>query len=151
MTIPAEWRRLRPVTVAVFVKVFDGIVLATDSATTFELQNGSHQVYNNANKIFHLHRRLPVAAMTWGLGNIGSASIATLAKDLRRRFMGRDPEAEDWVLGPHDYTIKLVAHRLVDMFYDELYVTEHPEDAETRPELGMLVEGYSACERQAEA
>src|SRR4051794_25730890 len=54
-------------TVAVVVKVFDGIVVAADSATTLPLANGSAQVYNNANKIFHLHRRLPLAAMTWGL------------------------------------------------------------------------------------
>jgi hypothetical protein len=49
------------------IKVHDGLVLATDSAMTVQLQDGSHQVYNNADTIFNLHRRLPVAAMTWGL------------------------------------------------------------------------------------
>ncbi|MDP9398460.1 MAG: hypothetical protein M3P96_11865 [Actinomycetota bacterium] len=58
-------------TVAVVVQVFDGIVLATDSATTFTLQGGGAQVYNNANKIFHLHRRLPIGAMTWGWVGLG--------------------------------------------------------------------------------
>ena len=83
-------------TVAVMVKVFDGIVLATDSATTAPLPGGSAQVYNNANKVFQLHRRLPIGAFTWGLGSIDSASIETLAKDLRARLMGRS--STDWTL-----------------------------------------------------
>jgi hypothetical protein len=138
-------------TVAVVVKVFDGIVLATDSATTFQLEGGGAQVYNNANKIFHLHRRLPIAAMTWGLGSIGSASIATLAKDLRRRLMGQDPEHADWEL-PDDWTVKQVAERVVEMFYDELFLTEFPDEADPPVSpLGLLVAGYSTGERQAEA
>jgi hypothetical protein len=86
------------VTVAVVVKVFDGMVLATDSATTFNLPTGGAQVYNTANKIFRRHRKWPVAAATWELGSIGDASISTLAKDLRRRFMGRDEDHPDWEL-----------------------------------------------------
>jgi hypothetical protein len=134
-------------TVAVVVKVFDGIVLAADSATTLTLPNGSHQVWNNANKVFHLHRRHPVAAMTWGLGNIGSASIATIAKDLRRRFMGEDPEHPDWALD-ETYTIEHVAGRLVAMAYDELFAA-----AANRPRgrLGFVVAGYSAASAQPEA
>jgi hypothetical protein len=135
-------------TVAVVVKVFDGIVLAADSATTLTLPNGSHQVWNNANKVFHLHRRHPVAAMTWGLGNIGSASIATIAKDLRRRFMGGDPEHPDWALDD-TYTIEHVADRLVAMAYDELFAAARAG----RPSatLGFVVAGYSSGSRQPEA
>ena len=44
-------------TVGAAVKVYDGIVLASDSATTLSLANGSHQVYNNANKIFSYTER----------------------------------------------------------------------------------------------
>lgn len=135
-------------TVAAAVKVFDGIVLATDSATTLALDGGSAQVYNNANKIFHLHRELPVAAMTWGLGAIGDASIATLAKDLRLRLMGRNPDF-DWELGD-DYTIRGVTERLLELMYDELYAPLLAA-APTPPELGFLVAGYSGKAKQAEA
>ncbi len=136
-------------TVAVLVKVFDGVVLATDSATTVELDAGGAQVYNTANKIFHLHRRFPIAAMTWGLGNIGAASISTLAKDLRRRFMGNDLEHTDWTLG-ETYSVRAVADRLVEMMFDELYA---PTMAGTgvSPALGFLVAGFSANDRQSEA
>ncbi len=94
-------------TVAVTGKVYDGMVLAADSATTFTFgtANGDvHQVYNNADKIFHLHRKLPVAAMTWGLASVGPASVATLAKDLRRRLM-HDVAGDRWVLDPDAYTV----------------------------------------------
>lgn len=136
-------------TVGVAVKVFDGIVLATDSATTIDLGPGGHQVYNSANKIFHLHRQYPIAAMTWGLGNVGAASIATLAKDLRRRFTGADPDHEDWELAD-DFTVQAVAERLVDMVFDELYASEFAGQA-SAPLLGFLVAGYSSRESQAEA
>jgi hypothetical protein len=138
-------------TVAVVVKVYDGLVVATDSATTMPLTNGGAQVYNGANKIFHLHRDLPVACLTWGLGNIGDASISTLAKDLRGRLMGRDPTWPDWQLDPDSYTVEEIANRVLEMFYDDLYVTEFGG----RPpvpgaSLGLLVAGYSANARQAE-
>lgn len=137
------------VTVGIVVKVFDGIVLATDSATTVDLGSGGHQVYNSANKIFHLHRRYAVGAMTWGLGNVGTASIATLAKDLRRRLMGRDEAHTDWNLDG-DFTIQAVGERLIDMVWGELYSNVFAGQA-TAPILGFLVAGYSAGSLQSEA
>lgn len=136
-------------TVAVFVKVYDGIVLATDSATTVQLDGGSAQVYNNADKIFNLHRKLPITAMTWGLGQVGPASVSTVAKDLRKRFMGEaGRDFESWKLKPGGYTIKKVAERLAEMFHGALaQVDEELPDAC----LGMLVAGYSANATQPEA
>jgi hypothetical protein len=137
-------------TVAVLVKVFDGIVLGADSATTLQLSNGSAQVYNNANKVFHLHRELPIGAMTWGLGSIGSASISTLAKDLRRRLMGLDPLFPAWKVDSDKYTIKEIAHQCVEMLQGELYskfLSEYPDLGF----LGFLVAGYGSDGVQAEA
>lgn len=134
------------VTVAVWVKVYDGIALATDSATTLELLTGSHQVYNNADKIFHLHRELPIGAMTWGLGQIGPASISTVSKSLRLRLMGRDQDHADWELD-ENYTIEGVANRVAEMFCEHQQQT----GATTWPgQLGYLVAGYSAGSDQSE-
>jgi hypothetical protein len=138
----------RSVTVAVAVKVFDGIVLAADSATTIELANGSAQVYNNANKVFHLHRKHPVAAMTWGFGNVGGASISTLAKDLRMRFTGLDPDYADWEL-TDSYTVEEIAGRLVEHLHP-LYAADHGQNS-MPPPIGFLVAGYSSGQPQAEA
>lgn len=136
-------------TVVVGVKVFDGVVFAADSATTLPLANGSHQVYNNANKIFHLHRRCPIAAATWGMGAIGGASIATLAKELRRRFMGFDENRIDWMLGD-SYTVREVAERVIEYVFDELYSPLAASGQWPRGELGFAVVGFGGGDRKAE-
>lgn len=130
-------------TISVAVKVHDGLVLASDSATT--LMDGAQHiqtVYNNANKIFNLHRALPIGLSTWGLGSIGPASIATLAKDLRQRFMGQDPE---WRLDPADYALAGVAAKVRTYFFEELYQPVFQGmAAEDQPDLGLFVGGYSS-------
>lgn len=140
------------VTVALYVKVFDGIVLATDSATTLvgALPSGHiiEQVYNNADKVFHLHRQLPVAAMTWGQGVVGPASISSLSKSFRLRLMGRDPKFSADELDITNFTVKDVADRASKMFGQaakDAGWTEFPA------ELGYLVVGISSKCDQAEA
>lgn len=135
-------------TIAVCVKVNDGLVLAADSATTLygRDQAGNsyiQNVYNNANKVFNLCKGLPVGAVTWGGGSIGAASIATLSKDLRRRFAGEDAAHLSWKLDSNSYTIQAVADQFRTFFYDEMYVPAFASWTE-KPEIGFLVAGYSA-------
>jgi len=128
------------------------MVLASDSATTLAtpLPNGSTAVintYNNANKIFNLHKGLPVGAMTWGLGSLGPASIATVAKDLRRRFQGDDLTPVDWSLVSAAYDVEDVAEKAKAFLYTGRYdaVESDAEGAGVDPPtLGFLVGGYSA-------
>lgn len=78
-------------TIVVTVKINDGIVLASDSATTFSDDQGNVvKIYNNANKVFNLVKGRPIGGLTWGAGGIGAASISTITKDLRRRLAGQD-------------------------------------------------------------
>ena len=54
-----------PMSIAISLKVHDGVVLAADSASTLMLggPNGSLgvvTVYSNANKIFNLRKGLPI-------------------------------------------------------------------------------------------
>ena len=70
-------------TIAIALKVRDGIVLAADSATTLSSGTSIHNVYNHANKIVNLQKGRPIGLMTWGIGGFANASIATLAKDFR--------------------------------------------------------------------
>jgi hypothetical protein len=132
-------------TIVVTVKINDGIVLASDSATTFSDQQGAAvKIYNNANKVFNLVKGLPIGGLTWGAGGIGAASISTISKDLRRRFAGQDPHHGDWKLDVENYTMQHVAEMSRRFIFEELYKGEYGENPPTRYFLGYKVAGYSA-------
>lgn len=104
-------------TVCVCVKVNECMVFAADSASTVEARgytdgNGDpiQQVYRHGNKLFQLHRKYPIMAMTAGLGNFGQASIAMLAKQFRHSIgpdgtspLGSDYTMEDVVKRAHEF------------------------------------------------
>ena len=144
-------------TVALTLKVNDGLVLAADSASTIasfgpEGVASVVNVYNNANKIFNLRKGLPIGLATWGLGSISETSIETLAKDLRQRFTGDDPTHEDWHLDPQTFTVQAVAERVREFMYDEKYLPAMAqlEEGNTLTALGFFVVGYSANVSHAE-
>ena len=137
-------------TVTVAVNAVDSIVLASDSATTQQVQTQTGQtapinIWNSANKIFNLRKSWPIGAMTWGRASIGGRSIATLTKELRSRFSGERPGYEEWTLDPAAYTITDVSERVKSFFYDEQYAKDPSEDA-----LGLAIAGYSAGSDAAE-
>jgi hypothetical protein len=139
-------------TVAISIKVHDGLVLASDSAVTFTapLVAGGGQtvvnVYNNANKVFNLHRGMGIGGMVWGSGSIGDASIASLAKDLRMRFEGRDPHHAAWEIDPADYCLRDVAEKTREFLFEERHQANYrkEKDPDKKPSLGFMVAGYSA-------
>src|SRR5205085_11747816 len=99
-------------TVIVSVKINDGIIMASDSASSFA--NG--QIYLAADKLLNLVKGLPIGIMVTGAGGIGSESIATLLKDLRQRLDGST--MHDWSLARENYTISEVAGRVREFLYD---------------------------------
>jgi hypothetical protein len=142
------------VTVALFVKVFDGIVLATDSATTFKKTGPLpfqeiHQVYNNADKIFHLHRQLPIAGMTFGMGAVGPASISSLSKSFRTQLMGRDPNYS-YPLDINGFTVQDVAERASRLFAQAATDAGMSQWPGKPNGLGYIVAGMSTGFDQAE-
>lgn len=74
-------------TVAVAIKINNGIVLATDSASAIgesdDIQTRIHYTYYNADKLFNLKKGSPIGCLTWGDGSINGVSISTLTKDFR--------------------------------------------------------------------
>lgn len=145
-------------TIAISLKVNDGLVLAADSASTLMSRGPSGEpqgvvnVYNNANKVFNLRKVLPVGAITWGSGSIGVSSISTLAKDLRLRFAGRDEAHKDWHIDPEAYSIEEIAKRVREFMFEDRYVkaTKDWPDGLEKPDLGFIIAGYSPGHELAE-
>jgi hypothetical protein len=133
------------VTIAIGLKVGDGIVLGADSAWTV-----GENVYFNAEKIINLVKGLPVGAVAYGLGTFGGRSVTRYAKDLRSRLCGADPAYAPWRVNPGDYTVAEIAHRVREFFFEELYVREYPAGTSTHSDLGFIIGGYSAGERSGE-
>jgi len=143
-------------TIALALKVNDGLVLAADSATTvvnYEKDTAVTKVeniYNNANKIINLHKGLPVALMTWGLGSADGRSVINLAKELRSRLEGKENDYIDWELKSDKYSIEDIAGLTKTFFHDEVLSKVKQEEFKLS-EMGLLIAGYSSGNKQAEA
>jgi hypothetical protein len=134
------------VTVALSLKVNDGLVLAADSASTLAAPGGVANIHNNANKITNLRKGAPIGTITWGMGSLGVASISTLLKDLRLRFT--DPE-DEWAIDPMNYAVADVAGHVREFLvaeFERAYPKKKPQGA-----LGVVVAGYSPGHAMAEA
>ncbi len=123
-------------TIIVSVKINNGIVIASDSMTSFFRNDEKFvQSYDHENKIFNLYKGLPIGGATCGAGNIGTASISTLSKDLRKLLCSQDPE---WKVDPENYTVLEVAEKAKN------FLASSMSNAGERPYLTYWVFGYSA-------
>lgn len=130
-------------TICVGVQVNDCLVFAADSAVTLTYGTDATgadviNVLPHGNKVFNLHRDLPICAMFCGLGNIGAESIASLAKDLRVKLM---TDKGGYGLDPDNYTIEEVAEKCRKFLFEEkfLKLAEKPKH-----DLNFYLGGYSS-------
>jgi hypothetical protein len=127
-------------TIAVSIKVNDGIVLASDSASTLIAKDGGVAIiYENANKIFNLHRKIPIGGMFFGAGSIGEESISTLVKDLRAH-LEKDPDKGG--IDTNNYTVKDIAEEVDKAIIKDKYEVFF-KSSEKKPAFGFFVAGYS--------
>jgi hypothetical protein len=134
-------------TIALAIKVGDGVVLASDSASTLIVRQpngtiGVGNVYNNANKIFNLCRGLPLGIVIFGAGGIGEHSMGNLVKNLRT-LLKEAKEGDDYYLDSKKYTVEDVANKVKKYIYDEKYKPFY-ETWEQKPNLGLFLTGYSS-------
>jgi hypothetical protein len=144
-------------TIAVSLKVHEGVVLASDSASTLAQRQPDGaisvaNVYYNVNKIANLVKGLPLGVMTWGSGSIGPESISTLFKDVRQMLTGErsGPGGADWRVDSADYAVSDVADRVREFIYREKYFAAFDGNSQV-PDLGLVVAGYSTDGPYAEA
>ena len=116
-------------TVCVGVAVNDCLVFAADSASTLVGTNPATgqtavlNVYRHGDKVFNLYKKLPIAAMTCGMGNIGNASIATIAKDLRQHLA---TGGAAWKIDLKAYTVSEIATKARTFIFDERFAKVQP-------------------------
>ncbi len=134
-------------TIAISIKVNDGVVIASDSATTMVAKDpegniGIMNIYQNADKIFNIRKKTPIGAITWGSGSIGNASISTLSKDFRNLIIS---DEEEWKINPKNYTIEDIAKKYKKFMFDDNYVKAFKDWAKNeKPFIGFLIVGYSS-------
>src|SRR6056297_3078938 len=103
-----SWRYIMSVSIA--IKVSDGLVLASDSATSIAVTDkqgntGIAKVYENADKIAQIGN-CPVGVTTWGVGSLQSKTITRLVEE----FGNSNIENEDFTESDLD--------DFVDFFHD---------------------------------
>ena len=136
-------------TVCVAIKVHDCIVFAADSAVSLSSTDSSGQsaianVWEHGAKVFHLHKQLPIVAMTAGLGQFGPASVSNLAKDLRIELSNPEGDALD----EKSYSIEEVTERAL-AFFEHRYRSLQPQPANPHS-FEFWVGGYGANNSRGE-
>ena len=108
-------------TICVGVKVRDCLVFAADSAVSMMSDSPSGPVvtniWNHGIKVYQLHKRHPIVAMSAGAGNLGQASVSDLAKYARSFLSNKN----GGIAGK--YTREDVAKKTADFF--GRFVTGH--------------------------
>jgi len=131
----------KAMTIALVLKINDGVVLATDSASSLlskDPKSGQmlvYNVYDNANKIFNLRKGFPIGAVTWGIGSIGNASIETLVKDFR-------VEVAEKKINGNNYSIGDIVVLFRQFIFDQHYEKEFKGIVDPNTYLGFLIAGY---------
>ena len=129
-------------TIALAVVSNDGVVLASDSASTTREANGRTFIFHHKRKIFPLHESLPVAVVTAGLNRLDGISVSSLCTELAQKLS----QHEKWKLDPESYTIEQVTDRLKELIFVEHYLPlfeKLPQDNR----MTFFVAGYSAGKR----
>ncbi len=124
-------------TIVASVKSRDGLILAADSMTTVTVPTPLgpqfFKAYENGRKLFQI-RDLPIGAVTYGLGNIGTRSMEGLVLEACKQ-MSDEVVAVDEVAGA-----------LYGYLHSEYESAFEGLEQEQKPACGFLVGGYSRGE-----
>ena len=134
--------------ICVMVKVPEGLVLASDSASTVQGGvvkkggepglSGVFNVFFNATKVFQI-RDLPVGVLTWGAGSFRSRTVASLVEEFENTDDVRKINRE--ILNVEGLAKKFW-HFMGEK--SEKFFPEIPKEG--RPRTGFVICGYSGSE-----
>ena len=150
--------------VCVSVKVSEGLVLASDSASAIHgevIENGQKRMggvlktYEHSRKLSHI-KDYPIGTLTWGQALVGARSVESLIKEYEYALPSL--KEEQGKIGTFrrqgnadlderpEYNVKTIAEGLLEhvtTYYNEEYSKK--EGAE-KPHIGILVSGYTSGE-----
>jgi hypothetical protein len=133
-------------TIAIALKVGDGVVLGADSASALVTMNGyAENVYFTGEKMLNLVPGLPIGVLTYGLGGLDNRSTTRLARDLGKE-LGSDLSPVR--LNPATYSMEQVTERVRDYFRPR-YLQRFIATSDPEP-MGFILAGYSAGASSAE-
>lgn len=131
--------------VCVLVKVGEGLVLASDSASTVagtpvtpdgqQGPQGVVKVFFNSTKIFQI-RDLPVGILSWGAGSFQSRTVASLVEE----FENLDDIKK---IDRNILDVQILAEKLWDFMKNKSDELFGKMPIEGRPKTGLLISGYS--------
>jgi len=104
-------------TIAVSVKVGEGLVMAADSTSSFFSGGNFAQSYHHARKLLQL-KDYPIGILTYGLGNVAGRNLESLVAEYEQRMVGYETGAP--------YTVREIADGL-HAFILEKYRRVYPE------------------------
>ena len=141
-------------TICISVKVSEGLVLAADSTATImgwlgapAAEPGVLKAYDNARKLTHI-KDYPIGTLSWGTYLIGSRSVVSLINEYEYSLPSLVEETEkrkrsgDASAAPFSINVREIADGLfkhVKKYYEAEF-----QALKDKPELGILVSGYSS-------
>ncbi|HEX8906431.1 MAG TPA: hypothetical protein VF771_16395, partial [Longimicrobiaceae bacterium] len=132
-------------TISIALKVGDGVVLGTDSASALVGRDGRpFKVYASGEKLLNLVPGLPIGLLVHGVGALEHRSVMCVARDLRNELASSLYQR----LEPTHYLLADIAVQVWEFFRRRYEVAFRGTGEE--PEMGFILAGYSAGSRSAE-
>jgi hypothetical protein len=136
-------------TIAISVKVGEGLVYVADSTSSFFDSSGGKpqlvQSFHHARKLIRLGE-YPIGILTFGLGHGGGRNLESLVAEFENALVpAKDASA---------YTVEAIAGQLRDFValkYDAALppptvIAGQPASQDSRPGMGIVIGGYSSGE-----
>src|SRR4030067_1211777 len=121
-------------TIAIVVKVGEGLVLGADSAVSLPTPAGTiAHIFNYGRKLYNV-LDYPIGIVTWGLGMIENRNIESLIKEFEN--------TEQVIAQKKDWMVKDLA-KLLFTFMQSKYNSSPFQQMKPPPQLGMMIAGYS--------
>jgi len=128
-------------TIVIAIKINEGIVMASDSATTVFLKREPGNVYYNRKKLFNLIKGLPIGILSYGDGEIGDLTTPLLIRKFRRIINKNNRTIN---LNLENLVIRSVAEVFLKFLQTELKNASEQGKSQDHQLIGFFIGGYSA-------